>query len=75
MRKTTKRKMTVADGEPASGDNREPESNGPAMAVALEAIAQSGTFRPGIDAVTWQRAVRAERPMPGRAVIDESQSC
>ena len=35
------------------------------MAAALEQLAQSQTFA-GVDAASWQREVRIERPLPGR---------
>ena len=40
-------------------------TSGERMAHALESLARSGALE-GVDAVAWQREVRAERPLPGR---------
>jgi hypothetical protein len=49
-----------------AAEESEHRSNGPAMAAALEAIARAGTFTPGGDPLAWERAERADRPLPGR---------
>jgi hypothetical protein len=41
--------------------------SGPSMASALQEIADRGGLPELADASAWQREVRADRPLPGRA--------
>jgi hypothetical protein len=41
-------------------------ANGLAMAASLEAMARAGMLLDVADPVAWQRAARADRPLPGR---------
>jgi hypothetical protein len=53
--------ITLIEEPPAEASTR-----GPAMAAALQKIADAGGV-PGIpDPVAWQREIRRDRPLPGR---------
>jgi hypothetical protein len=54
--------ITVLE-EPTAEPTRE---RGRAMAAALAALAQRGTFAEITDPVAWQRELRAERVLPDR---------
>ena len=53
--------VTVLDAE-------DDKARGRRMAEALRQLAESGAFDDIDDPSEWQRAVRAERPLPGREV-------
>jgi hypothetical protein len=42
--------------------------DGPAMAAALQELAERGTFTAAGDAAQWQREVRTDRPLPHDAL-------
>ena len=56
--------VTVLDEE------SEQKERGPRMADALTKLAESGAFREMEDPSEWQRAIREDRPLPGRDVSD-----
>ena len=55
--------VTVLD----SASSPSASGNGQSMASALQEIADRGGLPELADASTWQREVRADRPLPGRA--------
>lgn len=56
--------VTVLDSTSAAPS---PSGNGPMMASALQEIADRGGLPDLADASAWQREIRADRPLPGRA--------
>jgi hypothetical protein len=57
--------ITVLESAPPLAMNRA-QSDGRAMAAALESLAKQGTFKDIVDPVEWQREIRKDRPLPGR---------
>jgi len=55
--------VTVVEQAPVS----EAHARGPAMAALLEKLAARSTFSAITDPVRWQRELRQERVLPGRA--------